>query len=431
MNSGINDISANLNTSHKSNNFLGKSEENLNNNLENNLRYSKTVRNKNKKIENYLNSNNPSYNKQNINYKKNGFTYPFPTQQIITWLFFLLNIFFFLKFTIDIYNERNNKPLKHIIIIIFFVLTFINLFLGFISTYIDTSDHLFRQEIDKKKEYLKKKKHYILVISKNTPFCIICCSNILENSKHCKKCNKCIENFDHHCNWLNNCIGKYNYTFFYSLLLILILNFYFVFIVGLYAFIDTSNKNRKRFKNIISLSISIINFFIGVNLNYLYVLHTCFIYKGISTYEYILSKNNNQNLKENNYNDKSEQQMLDNHLDKGNLLQNKNNIEINVEKNENKNLNHEKNSLIKNDILTSKNGKNKNKINPKDLIEKLEKIKKKRKIQNYTDSNTYQTNNFYEIKNENIIIDDINAKENIFQPMVNEIYNINNENNNS
>ena len=87
--------------------------------------------------------------------------------------------------------------------------------------------------------------------------------------------------------------------------------------------------------------------------------------------------------------------------------------------------------MIKNDILTSKNGKNKNKIEPKDLIEKLEKIKKKRKIQNYTDSNTYQTNNFYEIKNENIIIDDINAKENIFQPMVNEIYNINNENNNS
>ena len=204
-----------------------------------------------------------------------------------------------------------------------------------------------------------------------------------------------------------------------------------MFIVGLYAFIDTSNKNRKRFKNIISLSISIINFFIGVNLNYLYVLHTCFIYKGISTYEYILSKNNNQNLKENNHIDKSEQQILDNHLDKGNLLQNKNNIEINVEKNENKNLNHEKNYLIKNDILTSKNGKNKNKIEPKDLIEKLEKIKKKRKIQNYTDSNTYQTNNFYEIKNENIIIDDINAKENIFQPMVNEIYNINNENNNS
>ena len=151
-----------------------------------------------------------------------------------------------------------------------------------------------------------------------------------------------------------------------------------MFIVGLYAFIDTSNKNRKRFKNIISLSISIINFFIGVNLNYLYVLHTYFIYKGISTYEYILSKNNNQNLKENNHIDKSEQQILDNHLDKGNLLQNKNNIEINVEKNENKKLNHEKNSLIKNDILTSKNGKNKNKINPKDLIEKLEKIKKKK-----------------------------------------------------
>ena len=52
------------------------------------------------------------------------------------------------------------------------------------------------------------------------------------------------------------------------------------------------------------------------------------------------------------------------------------------------------------------------------------------KNQNLTDSNTFQTNNIFEIKNEKIIIDDINAKQNIFQSMINEIYNPNQINEN-
>ena len=51
------------------------------------------------------------------------------------------------------------------------------------------------------------------------------------------------------------------------------------------------------------------------------------------------------------------------------------------------------------------------------------------KNQNLTDSNTNQTNNIFELKNEKIIIDDINAKENIFLPMVNEIYHTEGKNN--
>ena len=66
-------------------------------------------------------------------------------------------------------------------------------------------------------------------------------------------------------------------------------------------------------------------------------------------------------------------------------------------------------------------------MNSKELIDKLEKMEKQinQKNQYYTHSNSYQSCHLFEIKNEKIIIQDINAKNNIFQPMVNEIYNPN------
>ena len=418
MNSVRNDNNINLNTSQKSNNFLKKIEKD---NIH--FQIKSTSHNEiNKKKNNFINkpfvlNKNILNNQLNTTYKKNGFVYPFPWQQIFTWIVLLLNIYFFLVFTIPIYKERNNKPLTNMILIIFLILTFFILILGFIATYVDTSDSLFRKEINKKKEFIKMNKRYVLEITKNSPFCIICCSNIIESSKHCKKCNKCIENFDHHCNWLNNCIGKYNYSFFYSLLLILILNFFFVSIVCLYAFIDCLNEQRKKKKFIISFIISIVDFSIGVNLTYLYILHTYFIYKGISTYEHIINKGDKKdenNIKENkeiNDNiDKSEQQILENHFDKKNLI------------------NKKKKNTYELYINNKKNGKNK--LNSKELIGKLEKMEKQinQKNQNYTHSNSYQSCHLFEIKNEKIIIQDINAKNNIFQPMVNEIYNLNKNN---
>lgn len=39
-------------------------------------------------------------------------------------------------------------------------------------------------------------------------------------SKHCKYCGKCYLFFDHHCIWLNNCVGKGNYKWFFSFLIL-------------------------------------------------------------------------------------------------------------------------------------------------------------------------------------------------------------------
>ena len=45
-------------------------------------------------------------------------------------------------------------------------------------------------------------------------FCDHCFSFVLEGTKHCRRCNMCVDKFDHHCVWINNCIGAKNYKKF-------------------------------------------------------------------------------------------------------------------------------------------------------------------------------------------------------------------------
>nr|XP_054540085.1 probable palmitoyltransferase ZDHHC11B isoform X2 [Pan troglodytes] len=37
-----------------------------------------------------------------------------------------------------------------------------------------------------------------------------------KKTKHCISSNKCVSGFDHHCKWINNCVGSWNYWFFFS-----------------------------------------------------------------------------------------------------------------------------------------------------------------------------------------------------------------------
>ena len=38
--------------------------------------------------------------------------------------------------------------------------------------------------------------------------------------RHCTLCNQCVDRYDHHCPWVNNCIGKGNFTRFYSFVVV-------------------------------------------------------------------------------------------------------------------------------------------------------------------------------------------------------------------
>ena len=346
---------------------------------------------------NQQNKNQISKNIKKTKYKKNGFNCPLELQQVLIWILLSFNCFYFFYFIVSELN-KNNYQFKYITIIIHSFFLILIVIFGFISTYIDPADSLFKAEIRKKKRLLEKGEHYLIEISRKYPFCLICCSNIYSSSKHCKKCDKCIQNFDHHCNWLNNCVGKNNYSFFYILVFILLCDCLLVAGIGVFLYFNTDNKSRKKFQLIITLIGGAANFGISINFSYLFIFHTYFIYKGVTTYEYILSKGKNGEVEEHGHgtsNDSSGIIMVNktsrsnkkNSLDRSSLKKsdikdgdpNTNNSvrirNVNVSDNKNENGNNQKS--IENDIIDKSDDKMDNsKMKEKCLVNNFMRLNK-------------------------------------------------------
>ncbi len=77
-------------------------------------------------------------------------------------------------------------------------------------------------------------------------FCLHCKQLKPDRTHHCRQCGVCVLKMDHHCWWFNNCIGYYNYKYF----------FLFIFWTSITTLFLTTTMS-KSFVDIFKLNVSL------------------------------------------------------------------------------------------------------------------------------------------------------------------------------
>ena len=141
-------------------------------------------------------------------------------------------------------------------------------------------------------------------------FCKICDTHVLNKSKHCGTCNRCVNDFDHHCKWLNNCVGKKNYNYFIYLVSFSMIET--LFQIGCYTFYIikyfcdsslTSNINDLYKINLYFAPFILVCLIFAENMAFvMFLSHLIFFHirlkiKGMTTYEYILYRREQKEMK--------------------------------------------------------------------------------------------------------------------------------------
>jgi len=335
--------------------------------------------------------------------KKNGFQCPWHWQQVLSWIVIICISIVFYSFTTVFFIE-----FKQIIMIIYAISLIIVIVVGIISTWIDPSDPMLKEELRKREECQRKNRPYVLEISQSIDFCMICCSNINSNSKHCKECDRCVNNFDHHCTWLNNCIGDENYKIFFLLLVIVFYKLSLNVILQFYAFVVYLKRTYEEesiflinCKNmgvdiktaaIVTVVFACFNTLIVINISYLIVMHIWLRCKGLTTYEYIINFVNKDI-------DKNNKDMIDHENVEKSMPFPDSKMEINS--------NFTKKTMF--NYPVSK--KNRNKIIPAELL------------QGFTPSDLQDKKIKVDENKGKIIFHDKDFKSKIFKPIIDNIYN--------
>ena len=138
-------------------------------------------------------------------------------------------------------------------------------------------------------------------------FCQLCDRNVHAGSKHCRACDKCVAHFDHHCKWLNNCVGARNYHSFFALVAVVLWQVCGQMCAGAWllawvtrnpadadALLDDDDRfpshlTRLEFQAALAAYL-LLCVCLGYLVGDLFAFHVLLIRRGMTTYEYIVSR---------------------------------------------------------------------------------------------------------------------------------------------
>lgn len=133
----------------------------------------------------------------------NGFSHRLSLAQIVSYIIIALSIAIYFSSTFTLHNNT-------VLLALYIVFGFIMVVTSSAATLIDPTDRVvYYYKWSRHDRNVKFAPEYDKVL-----FCEYCDSYCMSNSKHCRTCNRCVDNFDHHCMWFNNCVGNRNYGYF-------------------------------------------------------------------------------------------------------------------------------------------------------------------------------------------------------------------------
>jgi len=116
-----------------------------------------------------------------------------------------------------------------------------------------------------------------------------------------RRCNKCVETFDHHCPWLNTCVGAANYNYFFSLLVSLSTLTALQAATAVQSAVHHSDEaNNEQLRETLGLSATAYVVLLSVSaflcfatwasIMQLFTFHIGLISRGLTTYEFIIAQ---------------------------------------------------------------------------------------------------------------------------------------------
>lgn len=135
-------------------------------------------------------------------------------------------------------------------------------------------------------------------------FCQWCRCNVKPESKHCRICNRCVCDFDHHCIWLNVCVARRTYNAFLILLLSLIAACAAHGIASGFVLLRASQSLPHAWWSttphvavfVIAAFSLLLCVLIVAALSHLFLLHCLLMYHRLSTYDWIVRRDDDSNF---------------------------------------------------------------------------------------------------------------------------------------